>query len=313
MKPSNLFFIILLIADFGFCFSQKTIDVTAPIGNEKRNFHYYIPTQYIPNETKAVLAFHPYNPSRWTGKTWRDSLIDFAEQNNLMLICPDGGTDSKIEYPQDSIAIGMALQLQEAFYPYAKNELIALGFSWGGRTVYSFALNSPKQLQGYIPIGAAIDRLNPVVYSGSSGVKKKFYIIHGSGDDIQNRFYPIKNWLISEKACVQDSILPGIDHTFDFPNRNQILSAAYQHLMDSDCDLTNQIESKKEIDFILFQHSILMPMFDDKLKIAVFDMNGIPIKELKSGINSLDNVPGGVYFIRVVNSIHYRAKKMIIN
>ena len=88
-----------------------------------------------------MLALHPLNTNRWDGEAWRDTLIDFAEANNLLVISPDGGSDGAIDDAIDTAFTTVMLDSMISWYNVDESNIYAMGFSWGGKTVYTYGLN----------------------------------------------------------------------------------------------------------------------------------------------------------------------------
>ena len=103
-----------------------------------------------------MLGLHPLNTSRWDGEAWRDTLINFAESNDLILVCPDGGPDGKIDDAIDTSFTTVLLDSVAAWYNINQGEKYIMGFSWGGKTTYTYGLRRTDQFAGYIVIGAAV-------------------------------------------------------------------------------------------------------------------------------------------------------------
>lgn len=226
-----LFFFLSNIAQLH---SQQRIDGSFAFKNVAKKYSLYIPSNYT-SGSAAVLGFHPLNTARWNSISWRDTLIAFAEQNSVLLICPDGGSDGRVDDAIDTAFTTTLLDSVAAWYPYQKSTLIAMGFSWGGRTTYTYGLSHPQLVKGLIPIGAAIEGTKEILGLESNAVNKNIFIVHGSRDDLPNRFTPAFQLLNSIHCCLFDTILSGIDHTIDFPNRNAILSHAYQLVKNNVC------------------------------------------------------------------------------
>ena len=93
-------FLILSLAAFG----QKRIDSTLAFqDNEAKKYSLFIPSDFDPfTPTKAVVALHPFNPEKWDAASWCDELMVFAEENSVILICPDGDEDGRIDDPIDT-------------------------------------------------------------------------------------------------------------------------------------------------------------------------------------------------------------------
>lgn len=179
--------------------------------------------------------------------SWRDTLTAFAEANQVLLICPDGGPDGRIDDEIDTAFTSLLLDSVHLWYPYHRDKLIAMGFSWGGRTVYSYGLSRPDLIYGLIPIGAAIDGMTQMQGKEQGASFKNVYLVHGANDDPGNRYQPAKLFFARTSACVFDTLMAGIGHTIDFPDRNNILTRAYQKVWNHDCLISSISELNKSL------------------------------------------------------------------
>lgn len=221
-----------------------------------KKYSLYLPSNYQLGDN-AVLALHPFNTSRWNSKSWRDTLIQFAEENHILLICPDGGVDGRIDDAIDTAFTSTLLDSVNRWYGFNKSNLVAMGFSWGGRTVYSYGLTHKEFFKGLIPIGAAIEGIDLNKLSlHSKGLN--IYIIHGSADATATRYTPAIQSLNNKEACLMDTLMSGIGHTIDFPKRNKIIGDAYQFTIQNNCITTslNNIDNSKVELFIDNNNSI---------------------------------------------------------
>jgi len=99
-----------------------------------KKYSLYIPTSYnanVPN--KMMLGLHPFNTARWNGISWCDTLINFAEMNSLILVCPDGGLDGKIDDAIDTAFTSALLDSARIWYNIDTEKTYVMGFSWGGK------------------------------------------------------------------------------------------------------------------------------------------------------------------------------------
>ncbi len=220
-------------------YAQLKIDHSFSFRSIQKKYSLYIPSGYQ-NGQAAVLALHPLNTARWNSTSWRDTLIAFAEANKVLLICPDGGPDGRIDDESDTAFTSVLLDSVQLWYPYHRDKLIAMGFSWGGRTVYSYGLSRPDLIYGLIPIGAAIDGMAQMQGKEQGANFRNVFIVHGANDDPANRYQPAKQFFARTSACVFDTLMAGIGHTIDFPDRNKILTRAYQKVWSHDC-LTSSV------------------------------------------------------------------------
>ncbi|MCH8330625.1 MAG: T9SS type A sorting domain-containing protein [Bacteroidetes bacterium] len=212
-------------------FAQQSIDGSFAFQTDpNKKYSLYIPSGYTPGTAhQTMLGLHPFNVNSWDAQSWRDTLIKFAETNNLILVCPDGGTDGQVDDDIDTAFTSTLLDSMGFWYDIDTGRMYAMGFSWGGRTTYTYGLSHHNRFRGFIPIGAVINGTTEVTVTlQQNAAGKPVYIVHGGSDAPTTRFYPIRDSLISKGAIVEDTLMPGILHTIDFPNRNMILGMAYQ-------------------------------------------------------------------------------------
>jgi len=201
-----------------------------------KKYSIFVPTNYdaaTPN--KMMLALHPLNTNRWDAISWCDTLIAFADANDLLLIAPDGGIDGAVDDAIDTAFTSVVLDSMMTWYNVDETKVYAMGFSWGGRTTYSYGLRNPNKFAGFLPIGAAIDGTNQVNGFLQNAMDKPFYLVHGGNDSPAVRYTPMLNALNDNNACVESILMPGVGHTIDFPNRNAILTEAFQWIENEVC------------------------------------------------------------------------------
>lgn len=187
------------------------------------------------NPTKLMLGLHPWNTSRWSGISWCDTLVDFAEANDLLLICPDGGVDGKVDDPIDIAFTTAILDSMLVWYNIDTAKTYVMGFSWGGLTTYTYGLSNPQTFGGYLPIGAAINGTSPIASFSANAKRKPVYIVHGGNDNPNTRYYPLVTEMTNKGAILNTKLMPGVGHTIDFPNRNTILGTAFAWIDSVNC------------------------------------------------------------------------------
>ena len=242
-KQIFLFFILLFSC--GLTIGQEQINESMPFQNDPdKDYSIFIPSNYTEGESiPAFLALHPFNTNRWNGQTWCEELADFAEANGVILICPDGGVDGKIDDPIDTAFTSFLLDSAFIWYDIDETKLYATGFSWGGKTTYTYGLNHIEKFAGLMPIGAAIT-IGEINGIDENAMDIPVFIIHGSLDNPNLRFFPLLNSMEDNGACVGSNLLPGVGHTIDFNNQVQILSNAYSYLQDNACTVTSTEDEK---------------------------------------------------------------------
>ncbi len=302
-----------------------------------KKYSLYIPSGYnhgIPH--RVMVGFHPFNTSRWDAASWCDTLIAFSEANNLIMVCPDGGVDGKVDDPIDTAFTSALIDSMLTWYTIDEQKMYAMGFSWGGKTTYTYGLSHIVKFGGLLPIGAAINGTNEVTEPLQQNVSgKPVYIVHGASDNPSIRFYPVRDSLISKGAILNYNLLSGVGHTIDFPNRNQILTVAYQWIDSVNCANigTTVIELGADV-----KHDRLLGLYPNKvqreaeitlnyelqssgvIQIRIFDVQGKLAGQVSfkggEGINTFQmpmrKLKEGAYFINISSETNQVAKKIII-
>ncbi len=211
--------------------AQRVIDSSFAFGGDAaKKYSIYVPSSCVPTLASAlVVAFHPLNTARWNAKSWRDTLIAFAEANDVILVAPDGGVDGRVNDQIDTAFTTVLLDSVAKWYLIDRYRVYAMGFSWGGLTTYTYGLANAWRFAGFMPIGAAINgttEVTPALQAGAKG--KPFYLVHGGDDSPESRYTPIRAGLETNGAILNSILMPGVGHTIDFPQRNQILGTAYR-------------------------------------------------------------------------------------
>lgn len=202
-------------------------------GENGKKYSLFIPDSYDENKANPLmLCLHPFNPNRWDAEAWCDTLITFAQANGLILACPDGGADGRIDDPVDTAFTTVLLDSVRAWYNIDRVRTYAMGFSWGGKSVYTYGISRPAVFAGFMPVGAAINGLSEVDGILEKAKDKPVYIIHGDRDAPGVRYTPLKDELTRLGARVEGVLMAGVGHTIDFPDRNSQLTKGF-HWIDS--------------------------------------------------------------------------------
>lgn len=231
MKHIYLFLILLSISTIAL--GQVRINSNFAFQTDpSKDYSLYIPSTYNANTpNKLMLGMHPFNTSRWNAVSWCDTLKAFAETNGLILVCPDGGSDGSITDPIDTAFTSALLDSVRLWYHIDRKNTYIMGFSVGGQATYTYGLSHPDVFGGLMPIGAAITNLNEVTSTLQANSNcRGVYIVHGANDAASSRYTPVRNALINSGAILNSILMSGVGHTIDFPNRNQILTNAFQWL-----------------------------------------------------------------------------------
>jgi hypothetical protein len=249
MMKKQIVFVMLMSVFAEPLFSQQKIDLAFqyPIGGTFRKYHIYVPTAYNASKpSKLMVGFHAFDKTRWNGKSWRDSLISFAEYKDLLLVCPDGGTDGRIDDQVDYGFTTALIDSMKKWYNIDPLQVFGVGFSVGGKALYEYGLNNSQTFKGFIPMCAAITDQGFVDDVITRAKCKNYYIIHGDQDSPNTRYYPIKEDLLKNKARVNTILMAGVGNIFDFPNRLSIMLRAFNYIDTASCNYTgiakNEIE-----------------------------------------------------------------------
>lgn len=324
----RIFLLIISIVLTSFLVNaQVTIDGTIPFQTDPaKKYSIYIPSAYDVNTpNKMMLGFHPFNTNRWDAESWRDTLIVFAESNNLLMVCPDGGVDGKVDDPIDTAFTSFLIDSVLLWYNVDETKIYAMGFSWGGRTTYTYGLNHANRFAGFIPIGAAINGTNEIGSAIAYADEKPFYLVHGAFDSPSNRFYPALDALADNNACVESNLLSGVNHTIDFPNRNAILTEAFVYVDSIVCGISTDVEdlnaSSIQLNPSFIQAGGTFRLSFEAAKshtqVAIFDVEGRPVKTLQFNNSypelSLSLDDPGFYFIHIDAPSGAIVKKVLVH
>ena len=297
------FSFFFLVFSFSMVNAQEQINESMPFQTDpSKDYSIFIPSAYTEGEPiPAFLALHPFNTSRWNGETWCQELSDFAETNGVFLICPDGGIDGKIDDAIDTAFTSFLLDSAFIWYDIDETKVYATGFSWGGKTTYTYGLNHIEKFAGLMPIGAAIS-IGEVNGIAENAEDVPVYIVHGSLDSPNNRFFPLLTAMEDNGACVESNLLPGVGHTIDFNNQVEILTDAYNYLQDNACTITATEEQEIMVEPIL-PYSILENGQSITLELSkkadweIFSLDG-QIIEKGNQSQIVINMTSGIYIIR---------------
>lgn len=242
------YLIIAILSAASLHLYSQAIDGSFPFQTDPdKKYSIYIPTTYdeaTPNS--MMIGLHPLNVNRWDAQAWRDTLVVFAESNDLILVCPDGGGDGRVDDAIDTAFTSILVDSMEIWYNINPEEKYLMGFSWGGKTAYTYGLRRTEEFSGSLIIGPAVT-LNEVADVISNAEDESFYLVHGSQDSPNVRYTPLLESLQSLGGCVETQLLSGVGHTIDFPDRNNILSTAFQWLQTQVCEESKTSELSEEI------------------------------------------------------------------
>lgn len=173
---------------------------------------------------------HPLNTSRWNAKSWRDTLVAFADTNNLLLVCPDGGFNGNILDQIDTAFTTALVDSMFHWYNIDSSQVYMMGFSWGGKATYVYGIEHSDFYAGYLIIGAATSIADLPTARLNKANCKPFSIIHGAFDAVSTRFTPMVNAIKTRTSFVWDTLMPSVGHTIDFPSRNSILTKGFKYI-----------------------------------------------------------------------------------
>lgn len=308
-----------------FIFSQQAIDSSFDFESDpEKKYSLYIPSSYVEDEPNALMvALHPWNTSRWDAISWRDTLIQFAEMNELILLCPDGGVDGQIDDDIDTAFTSFLLDSIGHWYNIESSSIYLMGFSWGGLTSYTYGLRNADKFAGFMPIGAAIDGAAVIQDIQTAAFNQNFYLVHGNLDSPNSRFHPIVELLEENNACIETNLLDGVGHTIDFPDRNAILTDAYQWLAGNEC-LNSSTKNSIKDEVSIYPNPVLRGSeinIDSNFKIEALQIknqlgNKVFSSNSKSanGIDRIhtESIPAGIYYLELSADERIISQKIIV-
>lgn len=177
-----------------------------------------------------MVAFHPLGTPHWHARSWLQSLLPFAEQQRMMLLCPDGGSDGRLTDPAD---LAEALRLIDRCtqqFPVHPQQVYALGYGWGARAALELSLAQPGCFQGTILVGAAIDGMGDFMRWQAGAPANAYYLLQGEWDAPSRRLVPLVESLRHWRARVGHELIPKVGHTWEFSGRQQALTRALHWL-----------------------------------------------------------------------------------
>lgn len=299
-------FILFFLAILSFQVSaQEIINGTYDFQTDPaKKYSLYIPSTYdagIPS--KVIVGLHPWNTSKWDSESWAEELSELAEANNCIVICPDGGADGQIDDDIDTAFTSFLIDEMIGQYNLDEAQMYLVGFSWGGKTVYTYGLNHADRFAGFMPIGAAVE-LSEVVAFAENAKDKYYYVIHGSQDSPNSRFTPIVNLLEDNEACVETNLLSGIGHTVEFPDQFNILNDGFQWLLNAaPCNIIDPIVEFEKVS-IRLRNNVLVSGEDilidseSALVWTIYNTDGTQLKKGEGNIVA-QSLSAGIYFIQI--------------
>lgn len=303
MRFSLSVFFLLVISNI--ITSQTSIDGNFAFQTDSaKKYSLYIPSSYDASEPQTLmLGLHPLNVNRWDAQSWRDTLIIFAEENNLLLVCPDGGIDGKVDSPIDTAFTTALLDSISNWYNINQDEKYIMGFSWGAKTSYTYGLRRTNAFKGFLIIGAAVT-LSEINGINQNANGESFYLVHGNQDNVNVRFTPLLNSLEDNHACTNSLLMNNVGHTIDFPNRNQIIGEAFQWLKNEECSITSSTEDLDKSDLKIYPNpsngDFRIENIDlGKATILIYDLMGqqVSFTQVNNNIRINSDYSGILYLI----------------
>ncbi len=316
MKLKYLVFAVCFLAvQYGN--TQERINGVIPFMNEDKKYSIYVPSSYDSNNpSHLMVGMHPWNVNRWDAESWCDTLIQFSEDNQLLLLCTDGGEDGKVDDLIDTAFTSFVLDSMMLWYNVNPDKVYLMGFSWGGKTVYSYGFNNLTKFDGFMAIGAAVNGTDEIGSILEEVDSKKIYIIHGDNDSPNTRYWPLVNAL-GPKNCLESILLPGVGHTIDFDNRNAILTEGYSFLSEGKCGEVNTfdealIEMKVYPNPLKVDQKISIKIPINTISIEILDIKGKVIQRYTDTSKTI-KAPSlvGEYILKV-NTTNQSSTQIII-
>ncbi|MCI4670122.1 MAG: hypothetical protein MRZ79_18440 [Bacteroidia bacterium] len=219
-------------------FAQKKMEGVFSYHNtSKGKYALYLPSSFKKGKTlHVVIAFHPFNSLKWNSDSWRDELALFAESNQILLVCPEMGSNWN---EQNGNCLDYSKQLilhLLAKYDVKPNCIYALGMGMGANTALKMGIRHRNFVHGLLLISAnpKILHLNPTEYAKCFNLP--CYIIHGKNDHLQMKHYPLKKALNQAGACTKSNLIDGVGSNFQIKEGTSRLNSAFDWLHNYSCN-----------------------------------------------------------------------------
>ncbi len=261
LKRAFLFTLVILLCIQ--VFAQYTTNGVYKLnGTPQKKYALYFPSSYVKGKSMpVVLAFHPLNSLRWDASSWRDELKDFAEANEVILICPDGGKDGRFDDLGDLDFSKRLVREMLIRYNIHPNCIHAMGYGQGANAALKMVARHMNFINGLLLIGTNANVLNLDTKAMSNSFNLPCYLIHGRNDNLKYKFYPLKKALNESGACVNTKLIKGIGHSIDFPNRLSLISEGIQWLMNVNCSKPEYVWEENQ--------SLVRSRVEDKPEISI--------------------------------------------
>ena len=314
----HLLSVVALLMFCTYSYGQTRLDKSFAFQtNPAKKYSIYVPTSYNSSAAnKMMVGFHPFNTARWDAKAWCDTLVAFAESNNLILVCPDGDADGRVDDAIDFAFTTALIDSMKKWYNINNSKIFAMGFSVGGKATYEYGLANSSMFAGYIPIGAAINA-STFSTNAANAKDKPYFLVHGANDAVAARFTPAKNALATNGACEKDTLMSGVGHTIDFPNRNAILTIAFKWIDTVKCGTVGLKKLTHKLnDIVVYPTTIVnggkitVKINGDKPTIKIYNVQGQQIQHRTEVARTstqtiIDVVPStmasGIYYLHITN------------
>ena len=247
MKTTKIFTLIMFTL---LCYvggAQTKVDRSFTFQSVAKKYSILIPSSYNSSKaSKMMVGMHPLNTNRWDAKSWRDTLSVFANTNNLLLVCPDGGSNGNILDQIDTAFTTALIDSMFKWYNIDSSQVYIMGFSWGGKATYVYGMERPDLFAGYMPVGAATQSSDLTTKRKKNVNCKPVAVIHGANDAVSTRYTPMINALKTSTNYLWDTLLSGVGHTIDFNHRNALLSMGFAYI-DSINNLKTSVNLGKDL------------------------------------------------------------------
>ena len=243
----------------------------------------------------------------------------FCRKKSAHSHCTDGGPDGRIDDPIDTAFTSALLDSARAWYNINPEKIFVMGFSWGGRTTYTYGLRRTNQFAGFMPIGAAISGTNEFADVIDQAQDTKWAIIHGSFDSPGSRYSPAINGLRGEGACVKSVLMNGVGHTIDFPNRNEILTEHFMWLDSASCGTTTGVIDPEDSQLMISPNPVnrggyiqLSGKNSMSTSWYLISASGLIVSEGNDSRISTNGLASGIYLLMIDDGIRTKNLKILV-
>ncbi len=280
-----------------------------------RTYAAYMPKSFGSNRNlPIVVSFHPLNSLEWNASSWCKRMRKFAEEAQVIVLCPDGGNSIRVDDPAE---ISYANELLESFskkYNLQSSPVYVHGYSLGTRTALRFAIRYPRKVSGIMLMSSVVDFKDADLgLYNLSGIP--VYMVQGKEENVQQKLLEFRRQLHQNGAFAEVNLVSGYGHELGEEVFNTALLDSWQwvsHFQSNDEykiePVTQMVKPVSAMDLRVLPHPALkghaVLIADGDLstriiRVNVFNANGEQVEEIENiqRIVDIGRLPSGVYIV----------------